>query len=69
MLVKSRHVFNSADVNHVKSSRPDNLEKSDQTKVLLCFAFHTESLPDDHLKVHYPSKSFPQLMPTWIRIT
>lgn len=57
MLGSSRHVFNSAEINHVGSSRLDNFGRSDQTKVLLCSAFHTETLPDEHLKVHYPSKS------------
>lgn len=57
MLGRSRHIFNSAEINDVRSSCLDNLGKSDQTKVLLCSASHTESLPDEHIKVHYPSQS------------
>lgn len=69
MLGRSRHVFSSAEINHVRSSCLDNLGKSDQTKVLLRSAFHTETLPDEHLKVHYPSKSCLVLQFTWKQLS
>lgn len=43
MLVRSRHVFNSAEVNHVRSSRPDNLGKSDQSPAMLCLSHREPS--------------------------
>lgn len=65
MLGRSRHVFNTAEITDVRSSCLDNLGKPEQTKVLLCSAFHTESLPDERLKVHCPSKS--HLVPQFTR--
>lgn len=69
MLGTSTHIFNSAEIDHVRSSRLDNLEKSDQTKVLLCSAFHTEALPDECLKVRYPSKSCLVLQLMWKQLS
>lgn len=69
MLGRSRQVFNNAEMTDVRSSCLDNLGKPDQTKVLLCSTFHTESLPDEHLKVHYPSKSCLVLQFTWKQLS
>ena len=69
MLGRSRHVVNSAEINHVRRSCLGNFGKSDQTEVLLCSAFHTDSLPDEHLKVHYPSTSFLVLQFTWKQLS
>jgi len=69
MLGRSRHVFNSLEIKHVRSSCLDNLGKSGQTKVLLYSAFHTESLPDECLKVRYPSKSCLVLQFSWKQLS